>query len=185
MKPVSYGRLRLLPAIIVAFISATTVMVQSCNDIGCTDLRSSIPLAGFYSSSSSADKTISVDSLLIGGIGAPDDSLLVDTPSVTSSLYLPFRSQKPSTSFFIKYVRKAHDYPQFIDTVTFSYTTQPYFASADCGAMFIYRINSIDYTRHLIDSIAITDSLVNNFDMERIKIFFRTTENDDNDTPQQ
>ena len=83
MKPVSYGRLRLLPAIIVAFISATTVMVQSCNDIGCTDLRSSIPLAGFYSSSSSADKTISVDSLLIGGIGAPDDSLLVDTPSVT------------------------------------------------------------------------------------------------------
>ena len=51
--------------------------------------------------------------------------------------------------------------------------------------MFIYRINSIDYTRHLIDSIAITDSLVNNFDMERIKIFFRTTENDDNDTPQQ
>ena len=45
--------------------------------------------------------------------------------------------------------------------------------------MFVYDITAVDYTRHIVDSVAITDSLVNNFDMERIKIFFRTSETDD------
>lgn len=171
------SRLQLLPAIAVAAIAAMTAVVESCNDIGCTDLRSSIPFAGFYSAST--ETQISVDSLLIGGIGAPHDSLLTDSGAVTSSLYLPFRSDKTSTSFFIKYVEKALDFPELADTITFEYTSTPYFASADCGAMFVYDITAVDYTRHIVDSVAITDSLVNNFDMERIKIFFRTSETDD------
>lgn len=151
--------------------------MESCNDIGCTDLRSSMPLAGFYSSST--DSKISVDSILLGGIGAPNDSLLVDSGAITSSLYLPFRSENTSTSYFIKYISVALDYPQLTDTVTFNYTSTPYFVSADCGAMYVYEVKSVIHTRHLIDSIAITDSVINNIDMERIKFYFRTSEPDD------
>ncbi len=178
MRFAGFNRLRLLPVIAVIAVVSTTAIMESCNDIGCTDLRSSIPLAGFYSSSTEAQVTI--DSLLIGGIGAPGDSLLVDTtPSRgVSTLYLPFRSENTSTSFFIKYVQKDLDFPEYVDTITFDYISKPFFASADCGAMFVYDIKSVAYTRHFIDSIAITDSLVNNFDMERIKVFFRTTETD-------
>lgn len=160
-----------LPAIAAAFVGLASFW--SCNDIGCTELRSSIPLAGFYSSATQSQ--IAVDSILLGGIGAPHDSLLVDASDRTTSLYLPFRAGKTSTSFFIRYVSRNLDFFSITDTITFSYTSQPYFASADCGAMFVYRINSVSHTRHIVDSIAVTDSLINNQDMERIKIFFRTT----------
>ncbi|MBD5197546.1 MAG: hypothetical protein HDS86_00085 [Bacteroidales bacterium] len=174
MKSGRSNKLRLLPIIAATVAAAMTIAVESCNDIGCTDLRSSIPLAGFYSSSSESQVTL--DSLLIGGVGAPHDSLLVDSGAHTSSLYLPFRAEKPSTSYFIKYVSKGLDFTELIDTITFDYTSTAYFASADCGAMFIYDIKSVSYTRHLIDSVGITDSLINNMDMERIKVFFRTSE---------
>lgn len=174
MKSGRFNRLRLLPIIAATAVAVMTLAMESCNDIGCTDLRSSIPLAGFYSSSTGSQVTI--DSLLIGGVGAPHDSLLVDSGARTSSLYLPFRAEKPSTTYFIKYVRKELDFPELVDTITFDYTSTAYFASADCGAMFIYDIKSINYTRHLIDSVAITDSLINNMDMERIKVFFRTSQ---------
>ena len=61
------------------------------------------------------------------------------------------------------------------DTLTFGYTSSPYFASEQCGAMLLYEIHSFKYTRHLVDSVAIVDSLITNTDLERIKIYFRTS----------
>ena len=40
--------------------------------------------------------------------------------------------------------------------------------------MYFYTIKKVEYTRHIIDSVGISDSLVKNTDIERIKIYFRT-----------
>lgn len=40
----------------------------------------------------------------------------------------------------------------------------------------MYTIKKVDYTRHLIDSVAVTDSVVTNVEMERIRVYFRTSE---------
>lgn len=40
--------------------------------------------------------------------------------------------------------------------------------------MYHYKVTRFTYTRHLIDSVAMTDSLITNVDRETIKIFFRT-----------
>ncbi len=45
--------------------------------------------------------------------------------------------------------------------------------------MYRYYITEMTHTTHLIDSVAITDSLVTNLDVERIKIFFRTANPDE------
>lgn len=164
-------------ALAVTSVLSGAATLSSCNTTGCTENRSSILLAGFYSMETG--KTIMLDSVAIGGVGAPRDSLLVPVGAKVSELYLPFRTEHTSTSFFIHYGAKALDYEELNDTIRFSYTSIPYFASEECGAGYRYRVSQMSYTRHLVDSVALVDSLITNVDVERLKVFFRTGSNDD------
>lgn len=125
--------------------------------------------------------SISPDSIAVGGVGAPNDTLLLGPGSRVSQLYLPFRSTSPETEFYFRYKQQALDYDWLVDTIRFSYEATPYFASEDCGAMYHYLITSFSYTTHLIDSVAVTDSLITNIDRETIQIYFRTAQPDEGD----
>lgn len=166
--------MRALP---LAIIASVIGLITACNDIGCMDNRSSIPLAGFYSYQTG--QTITLDSVEIGGVDAPNDSLLMKAGDKNSTLYLPFRFEKNNTCFFIRYVSQELNFPQFVDTLYFEYTSLPMFVSQECGAMYQYHIELMRYTTHLIDSVAITDSLITNIDTQRLKIFFRTQQPDE------
>lgn len=160
--------------LIIALTAAITCVLTGCNTNGCTDNRSSLLLCGFYSNASKP-ASISLDSIQFGGVGAPDDSLLLNIDERASKLYLPLRSRDNVTSFYIHYCQKGLDYPWFNDTITLGYTSEPYFVSQECGAIYRYHVTKLAYTRHLIDSVALLDSLINNVDIERMKIMFRTT----------
>ncbi|HBN63710.1 MULTISPECIES: DUF6452 family protein [Duncaniella] len=162
---------------IVAVGGCIWAAVSSCSNVGCTENQNSLPLAGFYSMSTK--QQITPDSVAVGGVDAPNDTLLLGPGSRVSQLYLPFRSTKPSTEFYFQYKQKALDFPWLIDTLRFDYVATPYFASEDCGAMYHYRITSYSYTTHLIDSVAVTDSLITNIDHETIQIYFRTAEEEE------
>lgn len=95
------------------------------------------------------------------------------------------RATKDNVMWFISYKWKNLDNLDLVDRIDLNYTASPYFASEECGVIYRYRITGCQYTRNLIDSIAITDSLITNIDIERIKIFFRTSSNDEpEDQPQ-
>lgn len=143
-----------------------------CSTSGCTDNQNSLPLAGFYDSSTKGG--LSLDSLEIHGIGAPGDSMLYTPGTRISEAYLPFRSTSNTTSFCFRYCNKSLDTSELNDTLTFDYDSYPYFAGEECGAMYRYDIHRFNYTRHLIDSIQIVDSLITNQPVQQIKIFFRT-----------
>ena len=160
---------------IICVVTALHLMV-SCSATGCTDNQNSLPLAGFYSMSTGGK--ITPDSIAVEGVGAPNDSLLLSPGARVSQLYLPFRSTKPTTSFCFQYRQKSLNFPEIYDTITFDYDAIPYFASEECGAMYHYKVTRFDYTRHIIDSVAMTDSLITNIDRETIQIFFRTATND-------
>lgn len=163
-----------LPA---AALLAAALIIAGCNETGCLDNRSSIPYAGFYSYQTGAK--ITLDSVEIGGVGAPGDSLLMNASQRYSNLYLPLRFEHDNTAFFIRYVSEELNYPWLVDTISFHYTSEPIFVSADCGAMYRYFVTRMTYTRNLIDSVALLDSLITNVDQERIQIFFRTAVPDD------
>ena len=146
--------------------------VASCNTSGCLDNGSAIPLAGFYSSATA--EGISVDSIAIVGLGASGDSAVVRPGSAHSSVYLPMNPAAQSTSWIISYRQKSLDFPEFNDTLTFTYESVPYFASEECGAMYCYDVTQVECTGHLIDSVRMTSRLITNADIETIKIFFRT-----------
>lgn len=166
---------------ILTIIAAATLLlsVAGCNTSGCMQNQSSIPLAGFYSYSTL--KAITIDSIDIYGIGATGDQSLLDSPTA-SSVYLPLRSDMPATSFCFRYLQKELDHTQLYDTINISYTSEPRFVSEECGAMYFYTVTKITHTTHLIDSVALLNPLIDNFDTERIQIFFHTVDDTDTNT---
>lgn len=171
----------LVATLSAAGLMALSAMLGACNSTGCTDNRSALPLAGFYAAG--GDTQISLDSIEIGGVGAPGDSLLVYAGEAAKEVYLPFRVSRDKTSFFIRYMYREQglDNPAYNDTITFAYDSEPYFASEECGAMYRYRVTSVTHTRHLIDSVEITDSVVTNVEQERFRIYFNVSKPDEDD----
>ena len=162
---------KILTRIMLTIVAATALV--ACNTTGCIDNGSSLPLAGFYSSSTKSK--ITINSLTIGGVGAKNDSLIINKESA-SQAYLPFRADRDHVEYFIRYGQEGIDDDEHNDTIRFNYESFPYFASEECGAMFRYRIKSESHTSKFIESVEIVDSLVTNVDLERIHIFFRTVE---------
>ncbi len=158
--------------LIVTIAIAVGCALYSCNTNGCTDNRSSIPLAEFYSSSTL--NGITLDSLEIYGIDATDTIPLLSAGSEASQVYLPMRSTTSTTSWVLAYRWHNLNIAGIKDTLSFDYDAEPWFATDECGAMYRYRINSVNYTTNIIDSVGIVDSLITNIDCVDMKIYFRT-----------
>lgn len=156
---------------LIACAGIAVSLMSGCNSSGCTDNKSSIPLVGFYSYATLS--AISVSQISVGGVDAPDDSLIVNNSSA-GEVYLPFRAEYDETRFYIHYHSRGIDDPAFNDTLTFRYNRIPYFASEECGAMFKYEVTEFVSTYHLIDSVSLLDATITNADRETIRIFFRT-----------
>lgn len=165
----------MLPVALVGLLVAT--FSGGCNTQGCTDNQSALPLMGFYSMSTK--EQIALDSLEMGGVGAPSDSMLFRKGSSRQWVYLPFRFASGESRFFFHYAYPGIDDPANNDTVVLCYSAEPYFASEECGAYYRYKLKSVGYTTHLIDSIGVSDSLITNIEMERIQVYFRTVEPDE------
>lgn len=159
------------------FLIALLMLAAACNSSGCLENRNSVPLAGFYDASTGS--AITLDSVQITGLGMSDDDPLSAAGTSISTIYLPMRSTEQSTTWIFSYKWSYLDYPQLCDTLSFDYTSTPYFASNDCGVIYKYLITHFSYTTHLIDSVALSDSLITNVDKEQIQIYFRTATDDD------
>ena len=163
-------------------VALCAAVLQGCNAAGCTDNKSSLPLAGFYSYQSL--EPVTIRDISVGAVGAPNDSLLLEKGSA-NRLYMPFNIGQNSTTYFIRYTAEGLDDPRYFDTITFNYNRVPYFASEECGAMYSYEITSVTNTFHRIDSLAFSCPFLNNVDRESFHIFFNTPTPDDNEEPQQ
>lgn len=98
----------------------------------------------------------------VQGIGR-EQLWLKDT--VSSEIFLPL-STNDTTSFLIYFDSKR-------DTVSFIHETYQRYASMETGFYYEFKLKSIEYTHHRIDSISITDSLVIKNWHENIKLYLR------------
>ena len=146
------------------------MLFASCSGEGCINNRNSIPLEGFYELGT--ENKVSVSHMPVYGIDAPNDSSLLDTARNSQQVYLPLRGNKTQTAFVF-------DGGPIKDTLTINYESYPYFDGEDCGAMWRYLIHDIEYTRNFIDSVLVTDPLINNQERERLMIFLHLPEADE------
>ena len=138
--------------------------INSCNNDNCIGNSNGIPLAGFYQ----GNKSATIKNLTLFGIGAPGDSAIL-TKTDASTAYLPLRITATSCQYVLDY----NNDEIANDTITFNYDVIPYFESHECGAMYNFKINTCQYTRNAIDSIATPETVINNDDIVTIKIFMQ------------
>lgn len=167
---------------IAALATLSGAILEGCNTTGCTENQNSVPLAGFYSMSTG--DAVAIDSLAISGEGAPNDSLLLGPSERGSQVYLPLRSDRNVTTFVIKYMQKSLADYGVEDRITFYYESTPWFASEECGAMYHYRITRVSHTSQILDSVGISDSLVTNIESQTIGLYFRTSDPDEPENPE-
>lgn len=159
-------------SVIVASVvtALLTVVAVGCNSTGCIDNQSALPLAGFYDYATLSTKVIY--NVSIGAIGAPNDSLLLDSSSSAQTLYMPFNLESDETAFVVRYHISGLDNPAMYDTLRFTYNRVPFFASDDCGVMYKYDVTDLTTTHHHIDSVAMPYTAITQVDVESIQIFF-------------
>ncbi len=153
-------------------VAVIATMCCGCSDDVCYDNTSALALLRFYTSGTTTQ--VSPVATSIGGIGVPGDTLLLD--SVTAGdVYLPLRPNVTTSQFKIRLCRIADNDTTFVtDTLTVGYTPLPYFVSHECGAMYHFRLNDVDVTRHLIDSVAIAAAVVTNVPQVSLRIYIPT-----------
>ena len=157
------------PVIIVLLLIG---VAYGCSNSECYDNKNSLPLAGFYSSSEKP-QAISLDSISILGVGAPGDSILQDSVRSLSQVYLPFRIDQNSTTYEIRYLSGLAGFFRLSDFITFNYDIVPMFVSSACGAVYYYKIQSIEHTTNFIDSVVCPMGEITNANIENLKIYFR------------
>lgn len=153
-------------------VSMIIMSLSGCNTSECYDNQNSLPLAGFYSSEETP-QSITLGKLNIFGLGAPGDSILQDSVSGLSKVYLPFRIDQESTTYVIQYVQEDILMYNLADTITFQYEIIPWFVSTACGAVYYYKMRDIETTHNIIDSVTCPLGEITNADMENLKIYFR------------
>lgn len=152
-------------------LCAGALVSSGCGSDGCVENRNSVPRAQFYSYDAQ-ELPLVVDSISVFGIGQPADSMLLDSAVAVSQVYLPLRISQDSTQYVIRYLQQSLSSPRNNDTLTFVYRSYPYFASIDCGAMFNFSIDTCRYTRHVLDSVAVTVREITNEDVESVRLFY-------------
>lgn len=154
---------------VISVVALMSVLI-GCTSDGCEHNRNSIPLAGFYDYETKAALTVS--GLSVSGVGAPNDSLLLDPARSSHQVYLPFRGSQSEASFIFSSGGIG-------DIVTFKYESIPYFDGEDCGVMWRYTITDFEHQGFIIDSISVTDAEITNIERERIMIFLTATDEED------
>ena len=157
-----------LTHIAALFLATCLACLAACSDESCSDNGSSLPLAALYLNGSQQ----TVTGLTIRGIGAPGDSLLTDSASL-SEVYLPLQATTGSTRFAIsRYIRIDTIGSWRTDTLTLDYKAVEYFHSTECGAMFNFDIQDVRCTHHAIDSVEMLTTMVTNSRTPAMRIHF-------------
>lgn len=144
-----------------------------CASSECFENKNSLPYAGFYSSAPVPTK-VEISGLKVWGDGVPNDSLLLDGKTA-SSVYLPFRIDSDETTFVFSYTPSDDEAATPIeDFITFSYTRQPWFVSAACGAVYNFKINEIKWGGTFITDVTCPPGVITNANIENLRINFNT-----------
>lgn len=104
-------------------------------------------------------------SLVLKGLG--QDSLLIDSVA-TNSYYLPLSLDTNFTSFVLNATDRG-----VVDTLTIYHTNIKKLISVACGCKIEYIIKDLTFTSHALDSISLTDTVVNNRYTNHLALYYQ------------
>ncbi|MDO4165614.1 MAG: DUF6452 family protein [Bacteroides sp.] len=94
------------------------------------------------------------------------DSIIINAQEDVTDLSLPLRYTVDSTVLVFHYTTAE------TDTLVIRHSNTPYFLSMDCGYQMRQSVASISYSRHVLDSISISNAEANIYGTENLRLFY-------------
>ena len=140
------------------------VLIISCQTNNqCDTATESLVKVNFYVVDS-VELAVTVSNISVYGLGN-SDSLLYENDTTRSSVLLPLSPNSETTEFVF-------EFENITENIKFTYTTSTYLESMDCGFITNYEIESVGYSKNIIDTIIIINGSVTTDNEEHIKLFF-------------
>lgn len=150
------------PGIIkILLIAVLFLGSNSCIDISCTDNTTASVKAGFYSKTSKS--SVVPDSLTLYGAGMA--VYVYNKSKITPPALFPLRDSADYSTFIIKI-------NGITDTLRFNYWSYPHFISKECGYSMFHTVDTIFFTKNIIDSIARINPNITTENVENIRIYY-------------
>ena len=163
-------------SILIALILSALFNFSCVTDESCTQITYVKLTAGIYHVVTNDTTNINVmipfiiDSLTVQGLKIDStghyqlvDSILYNRQSV-STINLPLNNFKPKSTFKIKF-------NTILDTMTIYHANLNDYLSLECGCIVTHSIDSVNITKHYIDSVRIKIRDVNTTNAENIRLY--------------
>ena len=135
----------------------------SCEGEGiCTESVLSVVNAGFYGWDGEQEVDVFVNNFTLYGEGR--DSLLYDSKNSVTSFSFPMDMNALSSTMIFQA-------DSLVDTLIINYSVVPVLVSYECGFTNTFEMSGLSYTRHLIDSVSLINTVANLENEENLKIF--------------
>ncbi len=148
--------------ILIAFLAAFLLQIVSCTPESCLEEIIADIKAPLYLNSTG--KVLAPDSLTLYGLNAESDKIYNSTKNVKLAL-LPLNPSAESCGFIIRI-------NGITDTIHIWYASYPHLISKECGYTYYYTIDSLTFTKNIIDSILIRNRSVTTVNEENIRILY-------------
>ncbi len=138
------------------------IMSVSCSSNTCFDETEAKSKATFYSMETKISAT--PDSVSLYGVGL--DSVKIYKKAVSpTTIEFPLYYDSASCKFVIR-INGVYD------TMEYRYSGELHLLSKECGYSYFFNIDTVTYTKNIIDSVSILKKTVTTSDEENIRIFY-------------
>lgn len=163
-------------------LPALTLLPVSCDEEDdCTLATRAMLYCNLYRLNDAGTSYITDTLVALTVTALETDSVIINAQEDVSDLTLPLRFTADSTVLVLHYFTTDDDDDEDEDTITLSgqtdtvlvrHTNTPYFLSMDCGYQMKQYVNSVAYSRHVLDSISITDQEANIYGTENLRLYY-------------
>ena len=150
----------------ISLLIAALLLPASCDTLDCTLYNTVSCQASFYGDGNAVAIT---DVLTVMTCGV--DSILINQQSGTQTMDLPLSYWQDADT--LVFIITGETYA-LLDTLWIEKENIPHFESPDCPTNMFHRITSTRVTHSFIDSVTITQPLVNYDQTENLKIHVHT-----------
>lgn len=148
------------------------LLTQSCGESDCS--LSTISQARFDFLDSKTNKNVALtNGVMISGIATINNSAIVDTlfNQAESYMNLPL-SYTNQTTYVMHYSETLRD------TIWLTHKNIPFVGDIECGSMMYYKIEDLNYTTHVLDSVTLVNPEINNEEKKNFNIYYHATDSE-------
>jgi len=148
--------------VIACFTSALIISLSSCSPDACFEETNAFLKASFYLDQTK--KLKAPDSITLYGMNASGGKIYDRALKVQPALF-PLNASAGTSTFIIKI-------NGVTDTIKFVYRSYPHLISKECGYTFFHDLDTLFYSKNIIDYIYRGNNSITTKNEENIRIFY-------------